>query len=269
MFQNAFFDHNVTPAVRILIIANVAIYIAQTVFDLLTGNVFTMFFGLSRYMFFHGYLWQIFTYAFLHGGIIHLLLNMLGLFFMGPPTEERLGTKSFSIMYCLSAVLGGVAWLFLGSRGLCIGASGAVFGVIGAYAILYPYERLTMLLFFIIPVSMPAWALATGLATIDLLFYITQPLANVAYIAHLGGMATGVAYAWVSNKRPNWWRKWRFFRCRPRLQILPGGESAPTAEEVDRILEKIASQGVASLSRSERETLTRASQREKGNPRRY
>lgn len=267
MFQNAFLNTSITPAVRTIIIINIAVYIVQTLFDTLTGNVFTLFFGLNRIAFFHGYLWQVATYFFLHGNLLHLLLNMLGLYFMGPPTEERLGTRHFVILYCLSGLVGGLAWLLSGAYGFCIGASGAVFGVIGAFAILFPYEQLTLLVFFVLPVTMPAWLLAAGLATIDLIFFLTQPAANIAFVAHLGGMASGIAYCLITKKNPAWWYHFRrYFRQRPHLRIF---KPEPDPKEVDHILDKLARDGIDKLTSKERETLTRASKSKQRDSRRH
>ncbi|MBM4152578.1 MAG: rhomboid family intramembrane serine protease, partial [Kiritimatiellaceae bacterium] len=79
-------------------------------------------------------IWQLITYQFIHQGIFHLISNLLGLYLLGPDTERGLGTNRFLLMYFLSGILGGLGWSLLSPSGIfCVGASGCVFGVLGAY----------------------------------------------------------------------------------------------------------------------------------------
>ena len=88
-----------TPAVRFLLIATGITFVAQIAGDLLTGGKFTLLFSLSWAGLKHFFVWQLATYLFLHGGLFHILLNMLGLFFFGQDTERALGTKRFMALY--------------------------------------------------------------------------------------------------------------------------------------------------------------------------
>ena len=107
----------------------------------------------------NGMFWQPLTYIFLHGGFLHLLFNMFTLYFLGPETERTMGSKHFLAMYLLSGILGGLGWIWLSPhpQALCVGASGYIFGVLAAFATLYPRRRLTMLIFFVFPVTLMAW----------------------------------------------------------------------------------------------------------------
>jgi len=243
-----------TPAVRWLLIATVVAYLVQLVGDRMTAGGYTMLLGLSRWGMRHFLWWQVLSYAFLHGSPVHILINMLGLFFLGPETERALGTRRFVKLYLASAVIGGLGWLVLSPRGVCIGASGALFGVIGAFAGLFPHRLITLFVMMILPVTMPAWMLAAGLAVVELI-YLVAGGGQVAYAAHLAGLAAGYVYArsLAGSRDPlsfaDWARYWR------RRRAVRGGSD----ERLDRILDKIATRGISSLSREEREFLDRVS----------
>ena len=251
----------ITPVVRALIIANVAVFILEWLF----GSRFVDIFGLSIAGIKHGYFWQFFTYMFLHSRtfIFHIIFNMLVLFFMGPETERGMGSRHFLAVYLLSGVLGGVAWIMIGSPQACIGASGAVFGILGAFAALYPHQRITLLVFFVLPVTMKAWIMVAGLALLQLIMFLGETGGGVAYSVHVGGVIVGVLYTWVifKDKIPGnftWPRK-----IKPRLRVVRGGKAAPappvSQQEIDQVLDKIANKGMGSLTRHERTILEQAS----------
>jgi membrane associated rhomboid family serine protease len=181
-----------TNAVRTLIIANVAVYLCQF---LSHGEVDVMF-GLwplqaidGRHYF---HVWQIVTYAFLHSTdrIDHLLFNMLGLWMFGAEVERYAGTRRLLNCYFASLVTAALCQLFvptlLGAEpGPTIGASGGVFGLLLAYAYLFPRRKVIPL---IPPIPMPAWLFATLYAGVELVLGVTGSQASVAHFAHLGGM---------------------------------------------------------------------------------
>ena len=245
-----------TPAVRTLIISTVAVYLLQLFFDGITRGAFTRLFGLSIPGFKSGYVWQLFTYLFVHGSPLHIFLNMLGLYFMGPETERAIGTRHFLILYFVSGILGGVGWMFISDTpwAVCIGASGALFGVIGAFAALFPQRPVTLLVLFVLPVTMKAWMLAVLLGVGELAFLLGTPQHGIAYAAHLAGGVAGYVYALVLFRGLSGagrvWRNWR--RERPAMDV-----------ELDRILDKIAREGIHTLSRQERKVLEDASRSSK------
>lgn len=137
--------------------------------------------------------WQLVTYAFMHGSFTHILFNMIALFMFGGTIERTFGTRNFIIYYFVCAVVAAVAQLIVVqwfTHGFypTIGASGAIFGLLLAFGMLYPHEKM-MLMFF--PVPMPAWLFVTGYAVIELVLGVTGTQAGVAHFAHLGGMVGG------------------------------------------------------------------------------
>ena len=147
-----------------LLLATIGAALLQWFVDYRTGGLFSGLFGLSRTTLLHGEIWRLATYMFLHGGFWHLLLNMLPLAFFGRDVEERFGTPRFALLYFGSGMLGGLGWVLISGTGseLCIGASGAVFGVIGAFAAAFPDRQIMLLLFFVLPVTMTARMMAIG-----------------------------------------------------------------------------------------------------------
>lgn len=226
-------------------------------------------FGLCGDDILHGMVWQFVTYMFLHGSFMHILMNMLGLFFLGSELEHALGSKRFLHLYLGCGVLGGLGWLLLGggSGATCVGASGAVFGIIGAFAALFPDRKITLLVFFVLPVTTSARTLAIIIGVASLLM-LRLGGGGVAHAAHLaGGLAgylygrqiaasvprgrTGVSGWSVSNLRA-WFR-------RRRYTVVPGTAVPIDWAQVDGILDKVRLQGINSLSASEKSLLDRAS----------
>jgi membrane associated rhomboid family serine protease len=258
-------------AVRVLLIATLVVFAVQYIADRSFGGVFTALFGLSRAGILHGAVWQLVTYLFLHGGFWHILMNMFGLVMFGREMEDLLGTRRFCFLYLGCGLLAGLGWLLISaSGGPCIGASGAVFGVIGAFAAVFPQRRLTLLLFFVVPVTMTARTMAVTFGLITLMLLFTTD-GNIAHAAHLAGGIAGYVYGREWVRRGGWigidrggglfgWAtdlraRWR----RRKLRVLSSEQDAPSPEEVDRLLDKIKAQGIGSLTRRERDALERAS----------
>jgi membrane associated rhomboid family serine protease len=142
------------------------------------------------------------TYQFLHGGVLHLLSNMLFLWVFGDNVEDAMGHVKFLFFYLLCGVAGGLAHAaFLPSSPVpLIGASGAVAGVIGAYLMLHPRVRVWVLAFRILPLRIPA-ALVLGVwAITQIVMVIIAPADEVAWWAHIGGMAGGAALILVMRR---------------------------------------------------------------------
>ena len=255
----------VTPAVRWLLMITIGVYAIQLLLQRYEFPVF-YYFGLNLSGLKSWYLWQLVTYMFMHGPWhhIHIFVNMLLLFMMGPETERTMGTSQFYILYFVSGILGGMGWLMISAGdelgATCVGASGAIFGIVGAFAALFPHREITLLLFFVLPIRMRASVLAVvmGLTEIILLFF--HPFGGgVANAAHLAGGLAGYVYAYAV-----------FRQGRANFPLDPGGKQrhlhifrrserqsmAPEAE-IDRILEKIEKEGMQSLTRTERDQLHR------------
>jgi membrane associated rhomboid family serine protease len=179
-------------AVKVLIAANFVVFALQNSFK----DEFDLLFALWPMQpidgenYFH--LWQIVTYAFLHstGNISHLLFNMLGLWMFGSDVERHIGPRWLLACYFASVVTAALSQLFVpllfgAPPAATIGASGGVFGLLLAYAILFPRRKVIPL---IPPIPMPAWLFAALYAGIELFLGVTGSISGVAHFAHLGGM---------------------------------------------------------------------------------
>jgi membrane associated rhomboid family serine protease len=139
--------------------------------------------------------WTFVTSLFLHGGITHLFFNMWALFMFGPLLERRIGERKFYALYFISGIVGNLAFVFFyPAHVLGLGASGAIFGVIGALAVLMPSLPL---LFFFIPTQL--WVAAIFWVAIDL--FLTGSADDVAHYVHLAGIAVGVGWGMLLKKQ--------------------------------------------------------------------
>ena len=204
-------------------------------------------------------IWRFITFQFLHGGIYHLLFNMLALFFFGPMIESYLGSRRFLAFYLLCGVSGAVMYLLLLVMGVVvganwiplIGASAGIFGVLIAGARIAP-NTTVMLLFPPIPMRLKtlAWIMV-GIGAYTVLFGGNNAGGEAG---HLGGAVLGF---WLI-RQPH---LLNFAARRAKRGFSPRGRRrrpTVTDAEVDRILEKVRSEGLASLSENEKRTLQRA-----------
>jgi rhomboid family protein len=134
--------------------------------------------------------WQIISYAFLHGNVTHIGFNMLGLWMFGAEIERYVGPKRLLACYFASVVTAALTQLFIpmlfdAPPAPTMGASGGVFGLLLAYALMFPTRKVVPL---IPPIPMPAWLFATIYAGIELFLGVTGTLSGIAHFAHLGGM---------------------------------------------------------------------------------
>ncbi|MEO7065897.1 MAG: rhomboid family intramembrane serine protease [Rhodanobacter sp.] len=190
------------PITRNLLIANVVVFLLQQMF----GDVFLQYFALwpwgpdQVFQAAQGVVsigfrpWQVVTYAFMHGSITHILFNMVALYMFGGAIEHTFGARNFIIYYFVCAIVAAFAQLVVVSyftHGFypTLGASGAIFGLLLAFGMLYPHEKV-MLIF--LPVPMPAWLFVIGYAAVELVMGVTGTEAGVAHFAHLGGMVGGI-----------------------------------------------------------------------------
>lgn len=141
---------------------------------------------------------QIVTHMFNHGNESHLLMNLMGLFFLGPTVENALGPKRFLVLYILAG-LGAAALHFMLSGAPIVGASGAILGVVAAFAIMFPNVEL-MIIF--IPIPIKAKYLITFFLVVDLVLGLTNSSTGIAHFAHLGGALVGAIMVFVYRKNP-------------------------------------------------------------------
>ncbi len=204
----------VTPVVRNLLIANIAVYLVQSFLRIDLATIFGYHtFSLQEMGLFNPI--QVFTYMFLHSGTSHIFSNMFGLFMFGPMLENFLGSKRFLILYIVSGVgacllHGGISLYEISQFPLdsaeytmmmstpMVGASGAIFGMLGAFARLFPN---TEMIIFPLPIPVKAKYLVSLYALFEIFsgFYNVMP--GVAHFAHIGGLIFGILLINYWNKK--------------------------------------------------------------------
>ena len=147
--------------------------------------------------------WQLVTYGFLHGGYSHIFFNMFAIYMFGSALEQFFGTRFYVTLYFVSVVVAGLTQIgvdaLLGSPYPTLGASGGVYGLLLAFGMYFPQQRI-MLLFP--PVAMPAWLAVTGYAVLELVLGVTGTQQGVAHFAHLGGMVGAFAMIQWRRRKP-------------------------------------------------------------------
>lgn len=270
------FGGRITRGVKAILIAMVSVYVVQIIVDGRADGLFTHLFGLRGSALLTGYIWQPFTYMFLHGGPLHLAVNALVFFVFGGRMEGTLGLRRFLVLYVVSGIVAALGWLVISPGPYpLVGASGSVYGVVGAFAAMYPHERVSLLF---LPLVFTVRTLILVIAAASVIFLLAgSSNDNVAHAAHLAGGLAGYVYGiWVQrqsggatgNRRRQstgvmeWIDGRRADLQRRRLHVLDDegqDEGVPTPQEVDTLLDKITEHGIGSLSRKERKQLDRAS----------
>ena len=153
--------------------------------------------------------WQLISYGFLHGGFNHLFFNAFALWMFGLTVERSWGTQRFALYYFACVAGAGITQLVVqqvtGDYWPTIGASGGVFGLLLAYGVMYPENRV-MLIFLPVPIKAKWFVLIYG--AVELLFGVTNAMPNVAHFAHLGGLLFGGGVLWYWGWRPGMtWRR--------------------------------------------------------------
>ncbi|MBR5108113.1 MAG: rhomboid family intramembrane serine protease [Bacteroidales bacterium] len=228
-FQSNFLER-IPPVTRSLLIINVIMFVATLINENFMVGTFAMFFPASPLFRW----WQPLTHMFMHGGWWHIFFNMYTLVMFGMVVERALGTKKFLILYFVTglgavALHTGVEWLQVGRlvstvdgglvtsateanlqaysdliRTPMVGASGAIYGVLVAFAMLYPEARMTLIF---PPVTLDAkWMVAIFIG-LELLTGITGSQVGIAHFAHLGGALFGFLLVWYWRKRGELWRR--------------------------------------------------------------
>lgn len=270
---------SLTPGVKLLLIANAAVFVLQTLFDHPRGH----FMGpltawlsfIPAHAVFGFQFWRFFTYMFLHGSFGHIAFNMLALWMFGSRVESQWGKRSFLIYYTVCGLGGAVTYGLFNLVGVAsvspmLGASGAIYGLLLAYGVTFPES--TILVMMIFPVKAKYAVMMYGL--VELLMSAGGGMSGVANLAHLGGMLSG--YIFLKSTIPalnlagpdisGAWRRWQ---TKQRLRVVPPKKSGTTQpngrtrssgpqSEIDNILDKISREGLQSLTDEEQETLRRA-----------
>jgi len=180
------------PLTLILIGVNAALFIVEELFRVFYDTSLFPLMALSREGLLQGGFWQLLTHAFLHGNLLHLLVNMLALWFTGPILEEMLGWARYLILYIGGAVVGGLVQTFCDSSAInLVGASGAVCALLVGFGTLQPRLEITALIFFVIPVRMKASTLAWLVIAGSFIFWLFGIERGIGHLAHLGGGIAG------------------------------------------------------------------------------
>ncbi len=249
-----------TRTVRYLVGINVAVYLLQFFADKAMLDMF----GLSVSTFWQP--WRYVSFQFLHAGNWHILLNMLGLWFLGSPLEEEWGQRRFLAFYLTCGVFAGIAYVIISALWPAlqsipiVGASGGIYGIVLACALLFPHMQI-IFLFFPVPIRLAAIIIFGGM-----ILTVVQGLAQhgmtgdaMSDVAHLGGAVAAAGWIWLLPRiytlqrmgfrrgKGNWERA---VRRKQREQ-----------EELDRILAKISRKGMASLNFLERRRLREMSRK--------
>ena len=296
MYQESFFESvkqgfmRLPSALRWVLLINISVFLFQAIADLFGLSVINRFliewFALSPSSAENLYQpWRLVTYMFLHGGGFHILFNMLWLWWMGRPVEDTLGPRNFTVLYLGSGIGGGLIHILLAgvfASAPTIGASGAVFGMMVVFAMLFPYQQIMLL--FLPPIQ--ARYLVAGLIVLDILFLNAGD--NIARVVHLGGALWGYLLmkgyhrgynydAWVgsivnryaglfsSSSGSGASRSGSGGRAagrarNPNMRIVTDAEIIEEIDEseqseMDRILDKISKDGYSSLSAEEKRIL--------------
>ena len=219
-----------TPAIKFLIIANVVAFLVSLVVEPLVLKLAV----IPAAVFGQFAVWQLVTYMFMHGGIGHLLINMLSLWMFGTELERRWGTRFFTKYYFVTGIGAAVTTLLWSISPLpyaehiyyapMIGASGAIYGVLLAYALSFPNRPIYMYLVF----PIPAKYFVMIIGAITFLSSVGSGGGGVAHTAHLGGLAVGYIYLKGLRFRPidelkYRYLRWKMNRARSKFGVYSGG----------------------------------------------
>jgi membrane associated rhomboid family serine protease len=275
------YGRQTTSVLTWIISALAAGFILQVIFErAFLSGAFTHFAALSSTGLRAGRVWSLLSYTFVHEGILHVLGNALALYFLGRELIPMIGEKRFGWLYVLSALAGGLLWFavnFNHAGSLLIGASATVCAFLVLFACFFPNREITLLVFFVLPVTLKPKYLAAIVAIVDLFGFLFGELPGgrfdfgIAHSAHLGGMVVGLLYYHFIHQR-----EWRNPDSRAEIELprwLRKSQKAQTAAapykvnlttredlraEVDRILDKINSEGFGALTAEEKRVLDEA-----------
>ena len=278
-YMSTRFDKRSQDALLRLIGINVGVFILQNLLPAIgVPDFIGPWFALSHDSISSGKVWTLISYSFLHGGLVHLLFNCLGIYLLGRSLLEEISLKQFFEVYFMAVLGGALLWYassFFNVSGLLLGASGGVFGLLALFALLHPNQEVQFLLFLVLPVRVQRKVIGIVLLGISALgFLIDEALGSqrIAHSAHLGGMLGAFIYLkaffgrdtpsksagssihlprWLSRKKPA--KSSTSFNY--TVNVRP---ETDMKAEIDRILDKINSKGFGSLTQKEKETLDQA-----------
>ena len=228
IYRRSFFHDNFTTGVKWLLLSNTAVFLLWSLGGSPIERHLLTLFALTPELTVRNFMvWQLFTYLFLHGGIWHLIFNMLTLWMFGSPLERDWGTRRFLKYYFICGIGAGVFDLVLNIlfghwNNTTIGASGAIYGLLVGFGVLYPNQ--TVLMNFLFPIK--AKYMVMIYAGVELLMSMGVN-SGVSNIAHLGGMVVGFVYLksrlpGLRIRMPDWrgaYRQWKLQRAKRKFQV--------------------------------------------------
>ncbi len=261
------FGPTLTPTVKVLLAVNITVFVLQHLLGNAQARIwFDQFFGLVPRKALAGlHVWQFATYMFLHLNFMHLFWNMFILWMFGSELDSLWGRRGFLQYYFITGIGAGLVYFLLmpliepaAADSPLIGASGACFGLLMAYGLLFPERRI--MLWFLIPIKVKWFVLGIGLFELMSMWRSD----SIGHLAHLGGLLFGYLYLrggkkWLDGLRRG--RRRRKAGSRFRVVDDDTNSGSVPREQVDRILEKISRKGLDSLTSEEQEILRRASRK--------
>lgn len=275
------------PVIKTLLLANIGMFIVTGFFGLfriggvpLAGAIGSV---LPLYPLGDGFqVWQLITYLFMHGGLMHLVFNMFALWMFGMELENTWGSKKFLIYYMICGIGAGVSNLLVaplfGQAGPTVGASGAIYGVLIAFGMMFPDRPI--FIYFLLPIRAKYFVLLYIL--LEVYSGVTGTSDGIAHFAHLGGAAVGFVYILVDRRSS----PFGGILAKARQRIIPSehaatyssryderevsdakffdvrdGDAAVSQEQIDQILDKISQSGYQSLTEKEKKLLFEASKK--------
>ena len=215
------FGFGMTPAVKKIILINVGVFVFQVLAQAAGYGDVLRLLMLTPYSVLHSFtLWQLATYLFLHGGFFHILFNMVTLWMFGCDLERTWGPRRFLFYYFLTGIGAGLTVVLVSPNSLIatLGASGAIYGVLLAFGLLFPDRPI--LLWFVIPIPAKYFVMIMG--GIAFLASVSGSGGGISHVAHLGGLVFGFLYL---RGRPyyfdfrNRYYRWRRLRLQRKFRV--------------------------------------------------
>jgi membrane associated rhomboid family serine protease len=274
------------PVIKGLLLSNIAVFLLARFLSYFTLNDNSLDAVIARIFFLfplgRGFApWQLVTYLFMHGGVMHLLFNMFALWMFGMELENDWGSKKFLLYYLMCGIGAGISNLFLaplfGASGPTVGASGAIYGVLLAFGMMYPDRPIFV--YFLLPIRARYFVMIY--IALELYSGVTGSPDGVAHFAHLGGAVVGLIYMLIDREQLPGKRlfeetKRRFVQPEhvgqyssgeredvsdAKYYDLHGDDDRVSQQRVDEILDKISQNGYQSLSEEEKRILFDASKK--------
>lgn len=271
------------PVIKALLISNVAVYLSASFFSLFRIGSFSLAAVIGAvfplYPLGEGFqIWQLFTYMFMHGGLMHLLFNMIALWMFGMELENVWGSKKFLIYYLTCGVGAGLSNLLIAplfaAAGPTVGASGAIYGVLIAFGMMFPDRPI--FIYFLLPIQARYFVLLY--IVLEVYAGVMGTSDGIAHFAHLGGAAVGFLFLVVDLRRAPFAKLWSQTRdhfaptervnrysyhnvSNAKYHDVDDREERVNQQQIDEILDKISQNGYQSLTEEEKKILFDASKR--------